>query len=123
MGLPGPTLQSDGVQQRCSAVPAHVCLLGWPGLSLAARCICPAQLHKNAQLGLRPAQDRNLCNLRSPCLPCTLSMQLHKNAQLGLKPAPNGREFRWSAFGSPPPPGGLPPSQVRGAVGQAGSEG
>ncbi len=45
----------------------------------------------------------------SACLPC---MQLHKNAQLGLKPAPNGRDFRWSSFGAPPPPGGLPPSQV-----------
>ncbi|PRW33985.1 activating signal cointegrator 1 [Chlorella sorokiniana] len=40
-----------------------------------------------------------------------LDKQLHKNAQLGLKPAPNGRDFRWSSFGAPPPPGGLPASQ------------
>lgn len=31
-------------------------------------------------------------------------VQVHKVAQLGLKPAPNSQDFRWTAFGSPPPP-------------------
>lgn len=61
-----------------------------------------------------PAADyvTELTSRHATSAPVTSPMQLHKNAQLGLKPAPNGRDFRWGSFGAPPPPGGLPPSQV-----------